>query len=109
MDDVRGALERLEKAVVALTAQMQPALPLLLTVKAAAAQLSVSERTMRTLLATGEVASVVVGGRRMVPSAELVRLAQPVALDAVRQERAARRARVSVDGELAALAVLRRK
>lgn len=89
MDDIRGVLERLEKAVVGLTARVQPALPLVLTVKAAAVQLSVSERTMRALVASGEVPSVLVGGRRMVPSAELVQMTRPVSLEAVRRKRSA--------------------
>lgn len=91
MDDIRKALERIARGMAVLLEQGRPGLPLVLTVKAAAMQLSVSERTMRTLVASGEVPSVLVGGRRMVPSAELVKLAQPVVLDAVRKERAARR------------------
>lgn len=91
MDDIRAALKRLEQGVGELTEKLQPALPLVLTVKAAAVQMSVSERTMRALVASGEVPSVLVGGRRMVPSAELVKLAQPVALEAVRRKRSTRK------------------
>lgn len=83
-------LARLEAAVGRLEAT-RPALPLVLTVKAAAAQLSVSERTMRTLLASGEVASVLVGGRRMVPSAELERVAARAVVANVKPDLAPRR------------------
>jgi excisionase family DNA binding protein len=85
-------LLRLEAAVDALTRMAaRPTLPLVLTVKAAAAQLSVSERTMRTLLATGEVASVLVGGRRMVPGAELERVAARATATSVKPDLAPRR------------------
>lgn len=110
MDGTGQVLERLMEAVERLERMhARPGLPAVLTVLAAAEQLSVSERTMRSLLDSGEVASVRIGGRRMVPRTEIERLAQPVALESARQERAARRARISVDGELKALAVLRRR
>ena len=51
----------------------------LLTVAAAAALCSVSPATMRRWLAMGELAPVVVGGRTMVPRAEIERLATPLA------------------------------
>lgn len=107
MDDIRETLGRVESALEQLKERMQPALPLVLTVRAAAAQLSVSERTMRTLLASGEVASVLLGGRRMVSSAELQRVAQSVARQAPPVRRGSGRARLSVDSELRALSTLR--
>jgi excisionase family DNA binding protein len=100
-------LARLEAAVEKLEST-RASLPLVLTVKAAAAQLSVSERTMRGLMASGEVPSVLVGGRRMVPSSALVELARPAALEAVRRAPVRRRVRagprLDMDAELAKLA-----
>ena len=84
----------------------------------------VADTLFKTLLAVPIVGglvlvALVVGGDpfemlRLEPSQILstmvgVLLAQPVALESARQERAARRARISVDGELEALAVLRRR
>lgn len=46
--------------------------PLAYSVKNAARALDISERTMRHLLATGEIPSVKVGGSRRVPRAELL-------------------------------------
>ncbi len=106
--EVEKLLARLEAAVQRLETK-HSMLPLALTIKAAAAQLSVSERTMRALVASGEVPSVLVGGRRMVPSAELVKLAQPTLQGTPNQQREQRRARISVDGELRALTSLRRR
>lgn len=112
MDDIRGALDRLERGMAELAARVRPSLPLVLTVKAAAAQLSVSERTMRTLVADGKVPSVLVGGRRMVPSASLLRMAQPVEQEAS-TKRAGRRpraaARLDMDAELAQLQAVSRR
>lgn len=105
--DILRLLERLEAAVGRLEMQRQ-ALPLVLTVKAAAAQLSVSERTMRALLARGEVASVLVGGRRMVASAELQRVATPADAVATTKKTASRRPLgMDVDAELARADALR--
>lgn len=100
-------LARLEAAVERLEAR-RPALPLVLTVKAAAEQLSVSERTMRGLLASGEVASAVVGGRRMVPSTELERIARAAPETVAPRKRATRRPeRLDVTAELARADTLR--
>lgn len=109
MDDILAVLGRLEGGLAQLLERSRPALPLVLTVKAAAEQLSVSERTMRALVASGRVASVLVGNRRMVPSSVLLELAKPVPLEEVRAKREARRARLGVSDELEALAVLRRR
>lgn len=98
--DVEKLLARLEAAVQRLEAK-HSFLPLALTIKAAAQQLSVSERTMRTLVASGEVPSVLVGGRRMVPSAELLKLAQPAELVMARRKRTTNKpAGMDLDAEL---------
>lgn len=104
MDGTGQVLERLMEAVERLERMhARPGLPAVLTVLAAAEQLSVSERTMRSLLDSGEVASVRIGGRRMVPRTEIERLAQPVAPTGGRRKTAAPRpaVRVDVDAELA--------
>lgn len=101
-----AAVERLERLHV------RSEFPVVLTVLAAAEQLSVSERTMRSLLDSGEVASVRIGGRRMVPRTEIERLARPASLDVARQERAARRVPrgrgLDVSSELAKLEAMKR-
>lgn len=113
MDGMSGAVQRLMEAVERLERMhARPELPAVLTVLAAAEQLSVSERTMRSLLDSGEVASVRIGGRRMVPRAEIERLSQPVALEATRKERSARRVPrgrgLDVSSELEELAAVKR-
>jgi excisionase family DNA binding protein len=100
MDGMAGAVQRLMDAVERLERMhARPELPAVLTVLAAAKQLSVSERTMRSLLDSGEVESVRIGGRRMVPRTEIERLAQPVALTAGRRKAAASRPAVRLDVE----------
>ena len=51
--------------------------PLLVPQKAAAKLLSVSPRTLRRLIVSGVLATVSLGGRPMVPMAEILRVAQP--------------------------------
>jgi hypothetical protein len=62
---------------------------------------------MRGLVASGEVPSVLVGGRRMVPSSALVQLARPVVLVTAPGGRAVRRiraaARLDMSAELSKL------
>ena len=105
-------LSRLEAVATRLEAVHAP-LPLVLTVKAAAAQLSVSERTMRGLVASGEVPSVLVGGRRMVPSSALVELARNVPPEAARKARPGRQVhaglRLDMEAELEKLAAVSRR
>lgn len=101
-DELLEAMGRLERSMAEVAERLHSSLPLVLTVRAAAAQLSISERTMRGLVASGEVASVLVGGRRMVPREELLRLAKPVPLAEVRAQRTARRVPRSQGMDLAA-------
>jgi excisionase family DNA binding protein len=111
MDGMAGAVQRLIEAVERLERMhARPELPAVLTVLAAAEQLSVSERTMRSLLDSGEVASVRIGGRRMVPRTEIERLAQPVALTAGRRKAVASMpaVRLDVSSELEELAAVKR-
>lgn len=52
-------------------------LPTLLTLKAAARELSVSETTLKGLVRNGDLQVVRIGARRMVPASEIRRLAIP--------------------------------
>lgn len=76
--DVEGKLvEVLEELKLAMGA-MQRALPRILTLKRAAQELSISKRKLQDLLAKGVLQSVVIDGRRLVPSSEIERLATPL-------------------------------
>lgn len=68
--------EALEELRLAMGA-MQRALPRVLTLKRAAAELSISKRKLQDLLAKGILQSVVIDGRKMVPASEIDRLATP--------------------------------
>lgn len=71
--DTEAVLELL----LSLRERLGAELPLVLTMRAAALQLSVSAVTLRRMVAKGELETVTVGRRVMVPKSELFRLATP--------------------------------
>lgn len=109
--DIEGVLGRLEAAVATLSqlAERNGALGAL-TMEAAAERLSVSVRTLRRLADRGEVRTVELGRRRLVPLSELARLleAQPEK-DAPRQRGPARRAPSGASEAEAVRSALRRR
>jgi hypothetical protein len=60
-----------------LLARTHKELPLTLTPKGAARELSVSLTVLKGMIRSGEIQTVPVKGRRMVPSSELIRIATP--------------------------------
>lgn len=76
--EVEGKLsEVLDELKLAMRA-MQRALPRILTLKRAAEEMSISKRKLQDLLAKGVLQSVIIDGRRLVPSSEIERLATPL-------------------------------
>ncbi len=71
---LRKALKDLTVAVVEVKALVQPVLPHLLTIKMTAQELSVSPTTVNRLVAAGQLWTVPLSGRRMVPASEVRRL-----------------------------------
>lgn len=70
LDAIEAVLQRLERHVA-------PAERAAFPLKEAAAKLGVSTRTLQRMMDSGAVRAVVVGARRMVPLAEILRVTTP--------------------------------
>ena len=99
--------EALEELRLAMGA-MQRALPRVLTLSRAAAELSISKRKLQDLLAKGFIQSVVIDGRRMVPSSEIDRLATPVKKRVARRQEPQRTGRPADEAAAVRAAMKRR-
>jgi len=110
--DMEQEFRRLNEAIAKITERLGGTdLPMVLTRERAAKELSVSVSTLKKLIREGKVFTVEIGRRRMVPSAEVLRLATPPPAEFPASERK-RRARKeqaqlrAVTGDAAAEAVL---
>jgi hypothetical protein len=84
----------------------EPAMPQVLTRERAAQELSISLTTLKQLIKSKQLATVLVGKRQMVPASEVMRLAKP-ALRKVKQP--LRRAMTSAADEVSAVRELLKK
>lgn len=107
--EVSEALARLDAAVERLTRLAERPIPKALTLDEAAAQLSVSPRTLARMAKQGLLRTTTLGRRVLVPVSELDRLLAPPEQMTQQRPPAARRAPVGRDEAAALRAAIRRR
>jgi hypothetical protein len=76
--DIEKELQRVNMALEKITERLgRPELPQVLTKQRAAAELSISVSLLKRMIRNGTLLTVKIGSRQLVPSSEVVRLAEP--------------------------------